>query len=257
MNYGQAKTPKSEKINIKSFKIHRRHVDSENEIELYQKHDFIQSVSVDPGYRNYAFYIERRYRNGLIQTLVLVNTSIDYVESEYEMNLYIKLEEFLDRYIELYKQSHFFIVEKQMPQNVKSLRIAQHTLSYFMNVSKKLKHSSYIIEIDSKLKSRAFGIKNFTRKDLKEWGIEKADQLLRRRRDDFALNILSNWKKKIDDMTDTIIQTEAFFKTLIESFNIDNIQLTKKLNERRYNKLFQDIEEIVELSSEDISEDSI
>ena len=126
-------------------------------------------------------------------------------------NTYNVLTNFLNKFDKFYKNCHYIIVERQLPQNYKASRIAQHTLSYFFLKLKDSPLFPSIIEIDPKLKGKILGApKNITDKQLKSWAIEKGTNLLNIRQDTYALTVLKQFKNKQDDLCDTICQIEAF-----------------------------------------------
>jgi len=176
--------------------------------------DHYQLISIDPAKKNYAFRIEKRYHSGKITTIAFDKTQIEEIIDDGKIticNTYKVLSNFLDKFEMFYKHCHFIIIERQLPQNYKATRIAQHTLSYFML---KLTNSPLLpsfIEINPKLKGKILGApKNINDKQLKYWAIEKGTAILHARNDTFALQILNKFKNKQDDLCDTICQAEAF-----------------------------------------------
>jgi len=176
---------------------------------------YYQVVSIDPARKNYALRIERRYDNGWIIPIVFDKVSIEEIKQEGNTticNTYEVLTTFLNKYEEFYNDCHFIIIERQLPQNYKATRIAQHSISYF---SIKLHDNVLlpsIVEVDPKLKGKILGApKNITDKQLKTWAVEKARELLTMRRDDFSLQVLNHFRNKQDDLSDTVCQIEAVF----------------------------------------------
>lgn len=176
--------------------------------------NYYQFVSIDPAIKNFAFRIERRYHSGQIKTVAFDKFKINCIKEDNGniiCDTYNLLTSFLDKFEQFYKGCHFIIIERQLPQNYKATRIAQHTISYFLI---KLTNSYLlpsIIEIDPKLKGKVLGApKNITDKQLKSWAVEKATIMLNERNDDFALDVFRKFKNKQDDLADTICQIEAF-----------------------------------------------
>ena len=177
--------------------------------------DYVQIVSIDPGTKNFAFRIERRYLNGTIIPIVFDKICIratKIVENVTVSDTYKVLTDFLDRFIEFYDDCQYIIIERQLPQNYKAGRVAQHTISYF---SLKLYNKPLlpaIVEICPKLKGKMLGApKNISDGQLKTWATEKAKELLEARNDTFSLDVLKFYKGKQDDLSDTVCQIEALF----------------------------------------------
>lgn len=193
---------------------------------LYYPHDkplaervwnqpYFQVVSIDPARKNYAMRIERRYHNGNIIPIVFDKVSIECVRQEENVTIcdtYTVLNKFLDKYSKFYEDCHYIIVERQLPQNYKASRIAQHTLTYFMiNIANKPNCGS-IIEIDPKLKGRILGApKNISDKQLKTWAVQVGRDLLTARNDIYSLGVMDHFRNKQDDLADTVCQIEALF----------------------------------------------
>ena len=174
---------------------------------------YVQFGSIDPATKNYAVRIERRYHNGWITPVVFDKTSLKTVDQEGTSTIcttYKTLTEFLEKYIKFFHDCHFIIIERQLPQNYKATRIAQHTISY---LSIKLYNTLLlpsIIEVDSKLKGRILGApKGISDKQLKSWAVEEGRKLFTTRLDDFSLNVLNHFSTKQDDLCDTVCQIEA------------------------------------------------
>lgn len=179
--------------------------------------DWFQVVSIDPARKNYALRIERRSKTDplKVQPLVFDKVSIESIMIEDGTticNTYQTLTTFLNKYSNFYKDSHFIIIERQLPQNYRATRIAQHTISYFSILLADTALLPSIIEVDPKLKGRMLSApKNITDKQLKSWAVSTAHQLLSLRNDEFSLGVLRHFHKKQDDLSDTICQIEALW----------------------------------------------
>lgn len=176
---------------------------------------YYQVVSIDPARKNYAIRIERRYHAGRIEPIVFNKESIESYQMEGDTSVcytYQQVTAFLDKYEQFYDDCHFIIIERQLPQNYKATRIAQHSISYF---SIKLKNKPLlpsIVEIDPKLKGKLLGApKGINDRQLKSWSVEKGRELCIMREDDYSLGVLNHFKNKQDDLCDTICQIEALF----------------------------------------------
>ncbi len=229
--------------NYKFYRYHNHNVRPD-----YSSQEYIDVVSIDPGIANFAICIERRYSNGVIQTIELSNTKIIH-DSKNDITLYYKVNEHLNQFLNIFKSCHFILIEKQMSKNHKCTKLFQHLITYFMMVCATNRNVPYITELTSTFKSRQFGIKGLKRPELKRWGEEKAYELLTIRGDGYAIDVLNSYadnKKKIDDMTDTIIQSEAFFNSIgfrdtiqyNEAILREKIEEAKELEERRNENIY-------------------
>lgn len=210
-HFGGPKTSKAESIDKTPYTTYYPHnISHTNRI---WNQDYYQFVSIDPARKNYALRIERRFHNGKIIALAFDKTSVEDIQQEGTntvCNTYQVLTEFLDKYKSFYDDSHFIVIERQLPQNYKATRIAQHSITYFSIYLHNKPLLSSIVEIDPRLKGKMLGApKNITDKQLKSWAIEKARGLLTFREDIFSLKVLDFFKKKQDDLCDTVCQLEA------------------------------------------------
>lgn len=177
---------------------------------------YYQVVSIDPARKNYAIRIERRYNNGYIQPIVFDKVSIEcFVEEKGVLinNTYQELTNFLNKYKEFYNECHYIIIERQLPQNYKACRIAQHTISYFSIILSDKPLLPSIVEVDPKLKTKMLEApKGLTDRQIKLWATETGTQLLVMRNDNFSLEVLKYFRTKQDDLCDTICMIEGLFK---------------------------------------------
>lgn len=207
------KINKSESPDKTPYTIYYPHIIPDTERKWIQP--YYQVISIDPARKNYALRIERRYHNGWITPLVFNKISIESIEKKEDVNIYNTyqvLTGFLDKYLEFYDDCHFIIVERQLPQNYRATRIAQHTISYFSIKLQDKPLLPSIIEVDPKLKGKTLGApKGLNENQLKVWATQKARELLTMRLDKFSLQVLDHFKKKQDDLSDTVCQIEALF----------------------------------------------
>lgn len=214
MSHYGLKINKSESPDKTPYTIYYPHLTPSSERKWTQP--WYQVVSIDPARKNYALRIERRYNNGWITPVVFDKVHIESIEQDDHAticNTYQTLTAFLNKYEQFYDQCHFIIIERQLPQNYKATRIAQHTISYFCLKLANKPLLSAIIELDPKIKGKLLNApKNISDKQLKSWAIEKARELLTIRLDDFSLQVLNCFKNKQDDLADTVCQIEALFK---------------------------------------------
>jgi hypothetical protein len=223
------KTSKGESIDKTPYTLYYPHSKAESErVDITHsttgKPYWYQFISIDPGRKNFAFRIERRSTSNAcdIQTLVFAKVSVEDIVTAEESTIcytYQKLSNFLDTYRIFYDQCHYVVIERQLPINYKATRIAQHTISYFSLVLHNKPALPYIVEIDPKLKGKILGApKGISDKQLKVWSIERARQIAQVRNDQYSLNILDNFKRKQDDLADTICQVEALCRVWGEPF---------------------------------------
>lgn len=200
--------------------------------------DFIQIASVDPATRNLALRVERRYLDDANHIETLVFEKVD-VAGEVELSntplagsflcldrfdkpgkekstapngslVYAKVTAFLDQFRDAFAGCHMFVIERQLPDNYKSTRVAQHVLSYFMLQASF--SGSPIVEVDPQLKGRQLGAPKGTRgPQLKTWSVIQARRILASRRDAGSLQAMARCRNKQDDLADTVCQIEALF----------------------------------------------
>jgi len=176
----------------------------------------VRIISIDPAIKNIGIRIETRYDADMIVTEFMDKISIGTDEESF----YIECNKFFDTLCDLISTCHIIIIERQLPVNYKPVRISQHIITYFM-----VKYSHlYVIELDSKIKSRMLANKKMNKHELKKWSVELGIKILRERNDNKGLEIVEKFKKmkkKLDDIMDTVIQIEGFLK-------LDN-ELVKKI----------------------------
>ncbi len=180
--------------------------------------EFVNIISVDPGIRNLVVRVENRaiHKDGPIKTIVFEKLHISEESRKLDGNvdnLFLYITDFLDKYLHVFKNCQFLIIERQVPMNYRAVRISQHIISYFLMHFKNNGIGSLIYEVDPKLKGKQLGApKNLNERGLKQWAVEECKRLFDKRKDVLGLKILNDNKKKADDHSDTVIQIEAFFK---------------------------------------------
>ena len=200
----------------------------------YQDQDFIDSVSIDPGIRNFGLYIERRYRSGFIATIELSNTDLTEYEkkSRNESKFYNAVKDKLDEFLHIYQRCHYVIIEKQLRRNTKMIKLFHFLLTYFMFTCRENINCPLIIELSAKVKTKYLEV---TMKNIKKWSPIKAQELFNSRRDEYGIYCFETCTTKGDDMGDTVIQLEAFFIMYGE-------QITREITENEYVELFQEVQ---------------
>lgn len=203
------KIPKSQQPDKLDYTLYYPHTKKINDRVWDQ--NYTQFISIDPALKNLALRIERRYKDGKIVCLFSAkyNPSNNCVTNNIN-NLYQNINNILDEQQHYFIDTHFVIIEKQIPKNHNAVRIAQHLVTYFLINFKNLPLCPSIIEVDPKLKGKMLGApKNINERQLKLWSIEKAIELATKREDEYTLTLLKKTKKK-DDLADVLCQIEAF-----------------------------------------------
>jgi hypothetical protein len=216
--YGK-KTPKGEAIDKTPYSSYYPHnIDIS---ERKWRDDYRQFISVDPARKNLGFRIERRHDpngpfKGLIETLAYAKISIEEIletDTTVYNKTYDNLTNFLDKHKEYFDETHYVIIERQVVENYKAIRISQHVISYFSIVLHNKKLLPSIIEVAPQLKGKMLSVpKGVHNKELKKWAVDKATEILIKRKDEYALDIFEQLKKgkhKLDDVSDTLLQIEA------------------------------------------------
>ena len=133
-------------------------------------------------------------------------------------NIFQTLNNILEVIMPEIMKSDLIIIEKQLSFNKNmTIRVEQHTVSYIMG---RLKGSGFyprIIGVDPKLKTKMlYEGPGLNERAIKQWSVVKARELLTSRNDLKSLAIMDSkaYKRKQDDLADTVCQIEAFFKLM-------------------------------------------
>lgn len=145
-------------------------------------------------------------------------------EKYFDSDLCHNLTEVLDTYSDYWEKVDYIVVEQQMSfgtkVNTMALKIAQHCESYFMI---RYGRSKKIVEFPSYHKTQVMGsekiekvtkagkktYKNVDKPARKKWAIETAYGILTEREDFDTIDEITSSKKK-DDLSDVIVQAQAF-----------------------------------------------
>lgn len=217
------KVPEEEKVPYISYEIH-----SEGYVRAW-KEDYRQVVSIDPGINNFAFRIERWSSDGKVTPVAFEKGNFKlYITAKASCSLYLAIIQFLEKYSKQIAESHFVIIERQPPLKVANIRLMQHLITYFTLTLRDLPQYPILLDIDPRLKGKQLGApKSLNEKALKQWAIEKANEILTLRGDKWSIGVINFYKKK-DDLSDTVCQVEAFFK-LTEVWPIKTIRVKPKI----------------------------
>lgn len=224
------KIPKSELPDKNLYTIHE--IIEHRQIVRNWNQGWLRVVSIDPGEKNLAIRIECRSIDATnIHMEVFEKYNLhDYINSTDNPNIssiYGICIRLLDQYINLFKQAHFIIIERQMVNNYKMIRLSQCIITYFLLNLKDAIYAPLIYEIDNKLKTKQLNApKNMTEKQVKKWAIEVCLFILEKRKDLESINLINKSQiKKKDDLSDTVIQIEALFKYLGYKTTFDTLNI--------------------------------
>lgn len=202
---------KHEKASGKSFVVYNPHTTS---LEQQVWSLPLRVVSIDPGRKNFAMRIERRFQDRVVTEVFIRKTFEGSTKGDRD-TLYSEITQFLDQHLELLQNSHYVLMERQLPSNYQSVRISQHVLTYMLMKLQDASHLPIIVEVHPNLKAKALNApKNINSNGLKKWAVEKATEICKNREDDFSLSAIRNERgargqRKGDDLADTILQIEA------------------------------------------------
>ena len=223
--YQRNAIPNGQKQENVSYLVHHSH--SQDEPLRDWKEPYLQIVSIDPSTKNLGFRIERRHPENKIETLVFERISFIPTAKERRKNgleplenpnkieiiptLYRDITNFLSQYINYYRETHIFIIERQLAKNYKCVRVAQHVISYFTILLADTPLFPLIIEIDNQEKFKRFMCpKGLNERGKKQWLIQRVIELCKFRDDDISYQTIIRSKGKQDDYADTIAQIEAY-----------------------------------------------
>lgn len=169
---------------------------------LSWKEDYRQLVIIDIGYQNLCLRVEKRSSYISVIAFEGIGIGPDYTFGD--------IEEFLNQWKKEYFQSHVFIIEWQLPQNYKAVRISTFILSYFYFLVKESSLSPLLLEMRSGFKDKYFPIlKQLNQNARKAKCVELALELLEKMNDTDSIKKIKSKKKK-DDYADTVLMSEVF-----------------------------------------------
>lgn len=181
--------------------------------------NFLIAVFIDPGIVNCAVRISKYDLLSNTITTIL-QTKLNFKNTEHNGH-YQQSSDILSKYLDLFKWSHYIVIEKQMKINYSLLRFSQHIISFLIIKLKNLGFRPLIYEIDSTQKSKCLGITSgMKKKDLKKACIVKAMEILALRKDLSTIDNINKDKKK-DDHCDVICYDEVWWNYIKNNkFNI-------------------------------------
>jgi len=124
--------------------------------------DYIGIVSIDPASKHLGFYITLIWDTLKVTNLVLEIADFtvpDQESDDFGIKEYDEANKFFDRYIDIVKECHFIVIEKQMTKNPNMIRMIQHLITYFMIKTADRGVKPQIVVINAGLKTRSLGFK--------------------------------------------------------------------------------------------------
>lgn len=196
------------------FKVEEFYPHDKSKKERKWVQNFRQIISIDPARLNLAIRIERRYHTyntismtdkaDRVETLIFHRASLkDFSNCEP-----IAIKELFDKIYKYIPTTHMVIIERQPKKNFGIERIASQIIFYLCELLRNQILLPSIYEIDARIKSRLLGFGKKVKDDSEIF----ANNLFRKRKDNFAISILDSEQKKQDDLCDTVSQIEAFLK---------------------------------------------
>ena len=183
-----------------------------------------QIISIDPAIKNLAIRIEKRYPTAYVETIYMARLNLSQYgdttdnggTTKVDPQILSVLTQFLISLLPYIQETRIVAIERQLAVNYKSSRIYQHILTFFMIHAPSFQHPCIVMDIDPKLKGKILGApKGLNKYGLKQWAIEKALEILQIRGDRKAIECINQnrgkSKTKADDLSDTVIQIEAWF----------------------------------------------
>jgi hypothetical protein len=125
--------------------------------------------------------------------------------------VFVNMYNTLTQYKEYWDKCFSFVIEQQMhfgnKQNVVASKLGQHCFSYFVfNYA----HFKQAVEFPSYHKTRVLGAaKKMGNRERKLWAVNKTMEILADREDQETIDDISSRKKR-DDVSDTIVQLQAY-----------------------------------------------
>lgn len=166
-------------------------------------------VSADPGVNGFAVLIVCRNRSNVeMCSMEVKSLSRKKKDSENDYKC-SSLVSYLDTMEKWWESVSYVILEKQMKDT--TLAVYYQALSYFIIKCPQ----AVIVTVSPKLKGRMLDApKNLNNKGLKDWAIEKFEELCEERNDETSRITMENKKGRKHDMADCAVQEEAFYQLL-------------------------------------------
>jgi DNA mismatch repair ATPase MutS len=177
----------------------------------------LRIASFDIGTRNFAIAIQSWSADELPDSIDTVAKQsicehlqlidLDPLETKSIQTILQNLTTELDKLRDLFDECDGFIVERQMDNknshNIKAVRIAHHTLSYFQI---KYNFCKFVNEFQPGLRTKILGAeRGLNHKQRKKWATNECRKILDERNDPLARELDDH--KKADDLSDAVLQT--------------------------------------------------
>lgn len=162
---------------------------------------------------DFANVLKQVYTNGKL--IILENIDLtemgDCDKSQYlDPVIFVNMTTILDKYKEYWDKCTSIIIEQQMgfgkKRNLMAIKLGQHCFSYFLFQYALFKNVS---EFGAYYKTKVNGAIKMSDYQRKKWAVSKAIDILTEREDFISIDIIKKQKKK-DDMSDTIVQLQAY-----------------------------------------------
>jgi hypothetical protein len=167
--------------------------------------------------------IKKVYTNGKTILLQKLDVTTGCDEDKYlDHKVFLNMTSVLDEYIPYWNKCSAFVVEQQMSfsgrqgfgknkrvmkTNTKALKVGQHVYSYFSFFYGGFKP---VFEFPAYYKTQVMGApKKLSDSQRKKWAVDVAKSILCERDDFETVMQIDNYKKK-DDVSDTIVQAQAW-----------------------------------------------
>lgn len=207
------KVPKSQKPDPNDYTLYNPHIIPIEEREE-RWGDFVRVISIDPGSVNYALRVSKRPRfqetyfhpvTEYMENLKFVPTSATPQEIAEGL---VKMIQFLKSKLDIFRQCHFVIIERQLAINYRACRFSAATLTFFIDNLTNAEFLPIILEVDPKMKGKMLkSPPGINKNQLKRWSVETAAEICWSREDPYLARFQKRGKR--DDIADTITQERA------------------------------------------------
>ena len=180
-------------------------------------------IAIDPGTVNMGFRIERRKKTGKVETLFMEKVKIKSFKTAKIGNKSFKIENlhqnmisYFEEFEDYYKDVDLVVIEKQLIQAPMNRIVENMIIMYFSVILKDSPRLPSIVTINAAMKYKILNIEGLKGKgpnSKKQNGIVYSVNLLKKRGDERGLKMIQKYKK-MDDVSDTIILCESYFKYL-------------------------------------------
>lgn len=210
--FHQPKILKSQKIPANDYIIF---AGPDLDVEKLSKQPYITTISIDIGVKNFAFRMERRWRHPESHMYVVKLETLSFDLASFPKRFDEKKRSILFKSItefimnpcrsQYYPDVHLLVVERQIEFAPTNIKIQQHIMSF---MSAAYPHIT-IVDLNNKVKSAALGGPK-GREELKAWSVMMAYHYMRYHDRLESVALLDGMSDKNDDISDTIVQLEAF-----------------------------------------------